>query len=65
MDDVVEEEGGLEKRNGNHKDRRRPAGELLGISEGLCNALQRCSLLCRQSVITDSLQEDLRINRKY
>ena len=46
MDDVVEEERRLKERNGNHKDGRRPAGELLGVGKGLCNALQRRGLLC-------------------
>ena len=47
MDDVVEEERRLKERNGNHKDGRRPAGELLRVGKGLCNALQRRGLLCR------------------
>ncbi len=65
MYNVIDKESCLKEGNGNHKDCRGPAGELLRVGEGLCHALQRRGLLCRQTVVADSLQEDLHSNGEY
>ncbi len=47
MNDMINEESRFYERDEDHKDRRRVAGELLGVGEGPADTLQRRSLLRR------------------
>lgn len=59
MNYMIDEKGGLNEGDENHEHGRGITCELLGIGEGISNALQRRSLLCRQSIASDDIQKVL------